>query len=1009
MISVLKSPTARGFFILVLLVSLALRVLIAVRGGQFYWPDESRYGLAREAVAALAKNDRAEATRILLGTSDHILFRLLGVVPASIERLVFSEQPTPNAFAAIFFGLFSVGSLALIWAIVRRITCSEVSATWSVALYAGCVTALFYTRHFFPYDVSLFFVLLAAWCGSQGGKPARAWLTGFWVGIAYLIYNTYWNVGAVILVVYTLANPRSVLEVARRGFFAGLGLATPLAIIFVAARLAGFDLVKHAVEFSHTVTQGDFGRGGVFVLNYFCEAEGFYAALVVGLACGWIWVAAKTRRISPGAVWALAGAALAAELVFFSDVVPRFAIAGRMAKPILLFFAVSAGIFAAETFRGSRRWLGGAVAVLLFVLGAQNFLPVVQQEFPETFQCYAKQRIKAELKADPTAPLQVVNAHFFHRPEFLPPLPGHDVLLHARHPLQFRPYVYEGYTEPMRDAFAAGDMTMRLVRFTARDEWSWTPLPVEKALYPHTGIIEMRLKLPAHWPNGAAEPLVVTGETGKGDFFSIRYLEPGFVRIEHDNWGTGLSVSERIEVGSDPGAVHEIVVCLGHLLPAANHPLSGELPWLAQLRDKAVIEWDGQIVLNQRVAFHPAPRQNVAVGRNFIGGSSTAPAFTGTIIGAQRLHPAMAARAEWGVPAVSRSPAGPQFERGAVEITFEWPGTTTSAEDQPILIAQRGVQVLELLLRSAGNGRSTVQLLFNHAWQGETQPIDFAPGPHTLSVVAPIFAAPAQNAPKDHLRAAEWMNRFVAVRLDGRKVIEKDLLSALVALGNQPSSLFDRLVFAAGSDWPLTGVEKKRLEAPIKHLAFVPVESRTNHAWIFNCSEHGQPAFDGAFGPVKLRLRLPNVPPGTAEPLLVSGQSGAGDLVYVVQEGGNRIRFGHDHWGWSPIVSDSFEVDLSKSHDVTISIGSLYPPVDSAFSASGTAFRQRRGRLYVEIDGRVVLAQDREFFESASAETAIGLNVIGGSSCGASFTGEVVDVYRLRPDELPAAARLSTP
>src|SRR5882762_274928 len=64
---------------LLLLVSLGLRVWLAATGGQGFWPDESRYGAARGAVSLFARGDSRAAWGTLIGTADHLFFKISGL------------------------------------------------------------------------------------------------------------------------------------------------------------------------------------------------------------------------------------------------------------------------------------------------------------------------------------------------------------------------------------------------------------------------------------------------------------------------------------------------------------------------------------------------------------------------------------------------------------------------------------------------------------------------------------------------------------------------------------------------------------------------------------------------------------------------------------------------------------------------------------------------------------------------------------------------------------------
>jgi len=88
----------------ILIVSFGLRVFLAVRGGQFYWIDETRFAFSRGAAGAFLSGHLHAGLDELFSSPDHLLFKIVGVVPALLEKIA-SGAPW---VAAVFFGSFSV-------------------------------------------------------------------------------------------------------------------------------------------------------------------------------------------------------------------------------------------------------------------------------------------------------------------------------------------------------------------------------------------------------------------------------------------------------------------------------------------------------------------------------------------------------------------------------------------------------------------------------------------------------------------------------------------------------------------------------------------------------------------------------------------------------------------------------------------------------------------------------------------------------------------------------------
>jgi hypothetical protein len=123
---------------------------------------------------------------------------------------------------------------------------------------------------------------------------------------------------------------------------------------------------------------------------------------------------------------------------------------------------------------------------------------------------------------------------------------------------------------------------------------------------------------------------------------------------------------------------------------------------------------------------------------------------------------------------------------------------------------------------------------------------------------------------------------------------------------------------------------------------------------------------------------------GANEPLVSTGHRGAGDLLNVVTLPGGFVRFQHDSWNSSDVISEPLATDLKAEHIVDVEMGSLYcdPQVEVPDA-------QRR-RLAVWVDGQVAIDLDRPFNSSTPQEIEFGYNAISGGSSTEMFTGAIL-------------------
>jgi hypothetical protein len=86
--------------------------------------------------------------------------------------------------------------------------------------------------------------------------------------------------------------------------------------------------------------------------------------------------------------------------------------------------------------------------------------PPLMQEFPREFNALARERAS---RAGASLWVTQYAEHLYPPPVPLPIPPGYRVAYAARHPLQFLPYQYEGYTPAERLQLRATDIRMRLL------------------------------------------------------------------------------------------------------------------------------------------------------------------------------------------------------------------------------------------------------------------------------------------------------------------------------------------------------------------------------------------------------------------------------------------------------------------------------------------------------------------------------------------------------------------
>jgi len=968
-----------------LAVSLGLRWWLASAGGQDYWPDESRYYVAQDAAAALVHGRWGEAGALLLGRPDHPLFFWAALPPAFCELVL---GPSP-ALVAAYLGLFSTLAIYLVWRVARRAGAGDREALLAAFLAAGANSLFYFSRHYFPYDIALCLMLLALEAAVGPWSARRSLAAGALAGLGFLTYEGYWLLGGCVLVLHGLLGDGGIRRAAGRILLGAAGLAMPLGLFLLLSRLAGYNLITGSVINAATITQGDFHVGYRVIAAYLWHTEGvlflLWLAGAAGALMGW------SRERGPArAAWWLAGlVVVAGGLVCFSDIVPKFVVYGRLVRQMVPFFCLAAA-FTAERLAGrgilSRRMLAWGVAAVTAV-AAWNFATPLRQIFPDGFRRLATAAVYRQQRAGTYCVYRVVNDEHLWGNNLRPVFPPSTVVLERAHPLQFRPYQYEGFTAAQRADLNRPAVAMRLLRLTGDHGGpgpELLPAPAEWGGYP--GPVRMRLRFAPGEP-GRGQPLVTAGTARHADFLYVLPVGPDRVRFGYDHWDAKGLISDPVEV--DFTRTHDLVVSLGALLPPAGGG-DGREPGEAYLRTLLLVVLDGRIVWSQQCAAYTVAPETITFGANFVGGSTAAPSFAGRI------------------SELERAPLGTVLPHvGALA------GRTVGAERPPAWGGAPGPLALRCTLPEVRPGVAEPLLAVGAPGEGDLlfwirerdDRIRFAFERRGEGVVfSEAEVVPAGGVHQLVLSLGSMMPGAASGLYQADPILRRlrDLL--LVSLDGRVVFLLKR-AFAGPTDNVVVGANSVGSSVAGAFftgnlLAIEPADAAAVLATSVQLSSRIRgraPLWEGYPGPVRVQLYFPVERPRLPEPLIVTGETGKGDFIYVRYEGEDRIRVGFDHWGVGGAESPAIPVDPAREHELAVSFGGLMPPAGSPLYRAEAGWQRLRAVLWVAIDGRTVFVTPMATHPTRPSQIMFGVNFIGGSTTGPSFTGRIMRVDEVDP------------
>jgi hypothetical protein len=473
------------------------------------------------------------------------------------------------------------------------------------------------------------------------------------------------------------------------------------------------------------------------------------------------------------------------------------------------------------------------------------------------------------------------------------------------------------------------------------------------------GPLYLRL-LPPSDATGRTQALLSTGRPGAGTVILINYLDDAHVRLGADVWGE-LYLSAPLPI--DYSDEQELVVDGSPLYPL-DHPALRRLPpgERDQLRRSLRLEWNGRTVLEVPRNAYESTAAQISIGQSAIGGSHAQQRFTGTVLESRRLP--------W--PPAIRLPPGQ-----AVQLSVP-PSALAPDAPQPLLaLGADGEGGLLTVTR-----RSSRRLEFAFSHPGGTRvehgSVILAPPPagddRPLILLCSVGRSAGDRSPADRTlggliiggRSAGDAHRpAVSVTVNGR-----------LLLGPSPEKLI-----------PFATPPVVRIGVNPQGWAMVPDR--------FNGLREpaiAVPAFDATRkdGAVSLALLLPQHRFGRSEPLVVTGQPGAGDFIYITYVDATHVRFGVDHWGRFARQSETQAIDYAIPHLITVSFGPLLTPGRATASV-----------LEVELDNRVVFrVEPFTAYPTRRDAIAVGRNPIGGSTCEPVFTGVTLMAFRSPLDPL---------
>jgi len=316
---------------------------------------------------------------------------------------------------------------------------------------------------------------------------------------------------------------------------------------------------------------------------------------------------------------------------------------------------------------------------------------------------------------------------------------------------------------------------------------------------------------------------------------------------------------------------------------------------------------------------------------------------------------------------------------GPVELTVKLPANVLGTTE-PLVVTGRGSHADFVYLYYTDGG--SIQIGFSH--MGDTAPVVSQPialdysAPHRIGVATGSLYPPVTHPyfARWPAAAAREAKHELLVTVDGVPYMDAarqfhEASPGVVAFGENPISGYAGHKFSG----QLLAIKRQPIAAAMGHF------------------------YGGGF--VRLAFIFPRGAAGRREPILASGTSGSGDVLFVAYRDDSHVILGFQHAGAPPILSETLTIVPGRIQQLEASLGSFY---DSSKNSSALAHA-----LVVRFNSRLIWAQEADFFPATTP--TVGTSAWPGGDFSAAFSGTFVAVQPISSmgTDAPSAPFALTP
>ena len=216
---------------------------------------------------------------------------------------------------------------------------------------------------------------------------------------------------------------------------------------------------------------------------------------------------------------------------------------------------------------------------------------------------------------------------------------------------------------------------------------------------------------------------------------------------------------------------------------------------------------------------------------------------------------------------------------------------------------------------------------------------------------------------------SNYIKSMVAVKMDENTIIDLQFKSYDAPLNS----------ISIGLNNTTNNPYARNFSGKIDNVNYTRSAQKSNRAKLLDC--------DGILE-IKLQFNLSTI--GTNQPLITTGITGAGNLIFAKIKSENETEIGLDAWGHGGPISDSIKFDLVKSHNIQIFIGPITSPHfwEGQFKESKIAPMIKK-EIQIWIDGQIAFRTNINHHEKTLNQLNVGSNPQGFSTSTHLFSGKI--------------------